>query len=631
MIERPLVSEAREVTTGLYGALKRALDRPGADRGVVLLSLVLMTFCLDTGIAADDFIHKLIATGSNAIPGFAREPLDMFRFTSGEHTMQLARDGVVSWWVDPEAKLAFFRPVSSLSHYIDYNLWPSSPWLMHLHSLLWAGLLLWGLLVFYRRLVTPSWVCALTLFIYALEDGRAWFGSWIAARNAVIATALSVWVLVLHDRGRRDGVVWARWSAPALLLLAVLAGEGAVAICAYLFAHALFLDRGSLRERIMSLIPYALVVITWRVGYVLAGYGAANSGLYFDPVGNPEGFLRALSERAPILLFSQLGGSWSDGWSALFAFPNLHRTLVAMSTLVCLAVGYALWPLLRRDPTVRFGVTGALLALLPASAAFSADRLLSWVAIGAAVAIARLIATYIQDREQLSVAPVRALILPPLVLFLVVTNVVIDPIFLPSRARGNMAMRDVLDRAHEAVPDTPDIRDRQIVYINPAAVPLSAYIPIERAASGVPFARDQVWLATAETEVRVTREDERTLRVRPRGGFLLSLTSHLLRDPSKPFTQREVELRGLRIEVVELTDDGRPAEILARFERPLSDPKFLWLQWDEIGFAPFVPPEVGQSVTLPPADYLRVVFGDALPLPFDGRLPAPRDPHWARQ
>jgi hypothetical protein len=368
-------------------------------------------------------------------------------------------------------------------------------------------------------------------------------------------------------------------------------------------------------------------VVAWRVVYKSMGYGAANSALYVDPL-NVRSFLAALSERAPILMFSQVGGTWSDGWSALFAFPTLHQMLVSMSILFCLAIGYALWPLMRSEPIVRFGVLGAVLSVVPASAAFSADRLLTWVAIGASIALARLISQYIEDRERLSAAPVRALILPPLILWLVVMNVIVDPIFLPSRARGNLAMRDVLDRAHAQVPDDPSIRDKQIIYVNPAAVPLAAYIPVERAARGIPFAKDQLWLATSEVEVRVTREDERTLRVRPRGGFLQSITSHLLRDPMRPVARREIQLRGVRIEIVELTEDGRPAEILAHFERPLEDPKYLWLQWDDIGFGPFTPPAIGEQVTLPASDYLRVVFGDALPLPFDGRLPPPRDPHW---
>src|SRR5262249_50058768 len=131
----------------LYRGLKRALDRPGADRAVIVIALVFLACSLDTGLSGDDYVHKLVAQGSAALRGFVRGPLDMYRFTNDtSKTRTLMREGVIEWWADPEARLCFFRPVSALSHYLDYRLWPEQPWLMHLHSLLWSALLLVGVL-----------------------------------------------------------------------------------------------------------------------------------------------------------------------------------------------------------------------------------------------------------------------------------------------------------------------------------------------------------------------------------------------------------------------------------------------------------------------------------------------------
>ena len=140
----------------LYRGLKRVLSRPNADRIVVVIASRCSAFSLNTGLSADDYIHKLIATGARALPAFARDPLDMYRFTGGEQTRALMREGVLSWWEDPEAKLAFFRPLSALTHYIDYTLWPEQAWAMHLHSMLWSLLLFWGVLVLYRALIAPA-------------------------------------------------------------------------------------------------------------------------------------------------------------------------------------------------------------------------------------------------------------------------------------------------------------------------------------------------------------------------------------------------------------------------------------------------------------------------------------------
>jgi hypothetical protein len=136
-----------------YRWLKRAFARSGADRAVVILALLLLAPSLTTGLSADDYLFRLISLGSTEIKGFVRQPLDMYRWTTGEHTLTLMREGVLSWWEDPEAKFAFFRPLSALTHYIDNQLFPDRAWLMHLHSLLWGALLLVGVLALYRELL----------------------------------------------------------------------------------------------------------------------------------------------------------------------------------------------------------------------------------------------------------------------------------------------------------------------------------------------------------------------------------------------------------------------------------------------------------------------------------------------
>jgi hypothetical protein len=211
-------------------------------------------------------------------------------------------------------------------------------------------------------------------------------------------------------------------------------------------------------------------------------------------------------------------------------------------------------------------------------------------------------------------------------LWLIVDHAIMEPLFLPSRARGNLAMRDILDRAQSGVPSDPSIVDKRVIYINPAAMPLAGYVPIERAARGEPRPEFQTWLATADTEVRVTRSGPRSLLVQPRGGFLLSPPSRLLCGRLRAFHPGErVTVGPVEFEVKTITEDARPSLIEARFDRVLEDPIFVWRQWLDITFVPFTPPAIGESVVLPAADWLRVTLGDAITLPFDGRLPAPPD------
>jgi hypothetical protein len=99
--------------------------------------------------------------------------------------------------------------------------------------------------------------------------------------------------------------------------------------------------------------------------------------------------------------------------------------------------------------------------------------------------------------------------------------------------------------------------------------------------------------------IEVRRADARTLLVRPRAGFLACKIDRVWRDPAHTFVIGDkVELTGMTAEVIALTPDGRPAEVAFRFETPLEDFRWRWLQWNEGAFVRFMPPAVGTSVWL---------------------------------
>jgi hypothetical protein len=232
-----------------------------------------------------------------------------------------------------------------------------------------------------------------------------------------------------------------------------------------------------------------------------------------------------------------------------------------------------------------------------------------------------LLALYVEERPALALGPVLSRSAPALVLALVLANVIAAPLLLGPRACGNTSLREILERADSGVPRDPYIADKVVVMVNPPAVPLASYIPIERAVKGVPRPRALRWPGTSTTEMELERPDAMTLRVRPRGGFLLNSADRLLRSPRRPLRAGEgVDLGDVRIRVRETTPDGRPAEITARFSVPLEDESLRWRCWGDIGYTSCAPPDIGETIRLPAADYFKVVFG--IPLPFSARLEA---------
>ena len=588
------------------GALLRLLRHRHAERVALGAALLLMLPGLGGGLLADDLVHRVMLDHGQELPGFERHPLDLFHFYGPEHQQRLRDDGHMSWWADPEATLRFFRPLSAATHLLDHVLWPDTPWLAHLHSWLWAAALFGALLLLYRELIPAPYIATLALALFALDDARGWLVSWIAGRNTVIAAALGLLALWLHHRWRVRRDVRAAWLAPPLLLLALLAAEGAIAVCGYLLAYAGYVDRAELRARLCSLLPAAAVVLLWLLPYQALGHGVSGSGLYASPLSEPIAFVGQLAVQGPILLLAQLGGPWSDAHNAYFIFPGLGVAALVLAFAVLSLLAWLARPIWRDDTRFRFWVVGAALATLPASVPFPSDRVLPFIAIGACPALATVMAWHLRARF-VQTPRLGALVFHGAL----VACLVLGPLMLPPRALGNRGWADIVHRAERSLPSARELDGRTLIYVNTAAVPLSAYVPLLRVLRGEPVARHQRWLATADSPLSVHRLDARTLSLRPADGYLKASDGILFRSPRRPFrVGAVVRLTGVRFEIVTLTADGRPAEVHARFDRPLEDPQLVWVRWEGRGYSPYRPPAIGQAHVLPAIDYLSLMLGD---------------------
>lgn len=567
--------------------------------------MVLASPCLVTGWVADDLLHRSMLRGGSGIAGLPQQSWDLFRFASGEPhaARQLMDAGVFPWWADPQARLAFFRPLSSWSHWLDYQLWPQSPFAMHLSSLLWFGALLTVVGSVYRRFLTPK-VAHFSLLLFALDDAHAPVVGWIANRNALIALCLSLPALLLHDRFRREGSRLAGALAPFALAAGLGAGEAALVTCGYLAAYAAFLDVGRARERYGALIRYLAVVAIWRVLCKWLGYGVAGSGLYVDPLASPLEFARLALERLPVLLLAQVALPWADLWELYpLVAPALSAVVFALALLVIAAVVHAAWPLWQAQPRLRFWALGSLLALLPVCATFPHDRLLLGAGVGAMPLVAALLLHYLKS-------PLRASRKWPPLLALGGIHLGLAPLLLPLRAAHVGDLSRALDAAERSLPSAADLAQKSVILLNPPLDPFAAYLPFYREAAGRTRPKHLLWLATGVTELTVSGVDRATIRVRARDGFLSSASQCMLRDPRRPPRLGEsVVLGAARVRVIASMPDGRPREIEVHFRERLTSEGLVWMQWQGPGYAPFRPPGAGESVVLPPSSIASALFG----------------------
>lgn len=570
------------------GALLRS---PRAVWIVPLIGCLLVASSLTNGLDFDDFLHRFRAQGAFGHDLGAR--LDLFSFWPRDAAgAALFKDiGYTPWFASPDLKVAFYRPISALFAFFDYNVLDGLPWLMHLESVAIYGVLVALVAALYRRLL-PAPIAVLAALLYAIDDAHGYPVGWLANRNSLLATAFGVTAWLLHDRWRRD-----RWRAGAVLgplafLASLLSAEFGVGALGYLVAHALFLDeRSSSRlRRLLAIVPYLAVLVAWQLAYRKAGFGTHGSGWYIDPVGEAGHFLRVAPERALVTVLGALTGPPGE----IYALGNAQARLaiVVLATLVLAAIAWIVVPIVRGDRRLRFFVAGSALALVPVLPAIPSDRLLFFVSIGLFPLIAKVLGDF---GAAVASGPRRERLLRRVWIF---AHLVLAPLLLPV---GSI-VPGLLERQGEAgavgLAQLPDQTGKLLVVVNmPNAF---AGVPIIFGSGRSAPQRTRI-LATAGHAVQVRRADERTLELTLDQGENVSALLTLFRPENAPVRAGETfAVPHMQVEVTRVDADGTPRVASFRFERPLEDGAFVWAAWNGQRLVSFAPPAVGATVTVGP-------------------------------
>jgi hypothetical protein len=421
----------------------------------------------------------------------------------------------------------------------------------------------------------------------------------------------------MAEGSRRD-----RWLAWVSFVLALLAGEAAVAIGGYLLAEALFgpatPERGR-KERLLALWPFAAVGLVWAGIFTGFGWGAKGSDVYLSL---SQGLLPVASHlltNMGVLLLAQIGPFfWSDFWAMVL--PE-HRPWYALFLLVWSAplvwVAVRCW---RRDAAVRVGLVGLLFALVPIAATMPQDRLLVNTGWGGALVVALLL------RESWKLgwgaaqpSAWRRRTAQLVFVAFAVSHLLLAPPLLALRARSMTTIEGAMARADRSLPSGPGVRDLRIVSLQTAFDPLLVYVPMMRASLDQPTARSMRSLYTGPGALELVRDGAASLRLSAPGGFLPTEPERMLRSLAKPFAPGDkVALDGMTAEVLTVLSDGRPREVRFVFDRPLDARELRWVTWSETRFVPVAIPPIGGRLSLPAQNVVLALFGrpnEPLPTP----------------
>jgi hypothetical protein len=177
-------------------------------------------------------------------------------------------------------------------------------------------------------------------------------------------------------------------------------------------------------------------------------------------------------------------------------------------------------------------------------------------------------------------------------------------------------MESYIGRAERSIPDGADVAKRTVVLLNPPTDEFGVFMAHHRIVRGGVMPEHIRWIANGDTDLLLTRVDENTLKVKPTLGFLPPGALWTLRTPKyRSHVGDSVSLEGTRFTITEVTTDGRPAEVLVKFDNALDSDKLVWMRWNNRdGFAPFSIPALGHSMLVPAAESNSVLV-DSTPQP----------------
>jgi hypothetical protein len=560
--------------------LRRLLDRAQSPRGVwivVAIAFALSLPALASGLSTDD--HLAIYRTQHELRAWSLFALAPAEVASG------IVDGKLAWWTSPSFHVQFFRPLATLSHVAEFQLWADAPWAMHLlNGLLYAALVAIAWLLYREIAPRQPYAAALAALMFAIDDGHAVSVGWISGRNTVLASMFALAAFWLHVRARATQRNWLLFASAGCSALALASAEAGLCGFGYFVAYVLVFERGGWWKRAASLVPQLSVLACWASIYIAGDFGVHGASLYRE-LTSPLVVLWQGVLDLPTWLIALLGPS---GSSLVLFFPENPVRLV--SVLLCLPLIAALVQAVPRTRENAFFALGALACLPPLFTTHPQDRLLMLASFGAFGLLASFICVA-ASQPQRFVRRARGVLLG-------IHSVLAPLLFIP------MLNQTVpIEHAAQAISAAVPVRaPKQVILVNAPLDILNVHattLLAENPARTLPESRHVLYAGASRLTAR--RSDARTLELVADDGWGNVAVERMFSNlASMPRVGSELALKSMQVLVRESTPDGRPKRVQFRFPTPLEAPDRLWLRWQGQKPVPWKPPAIGETSTFPP-------------------------------
>ena len=490
--------------------------------------LLVFAFILHLGFVfcntfiADDFLQYFVLAGDERLQalgfsgsetaGSLRYALQhQFNFFDAASTAFSAQKnyGVLPWWIADNAALHLWRPLTSLTQWLDFQLWPKSLAMMHASSLL-ILMCAWGLLYHFYRSITAKKSVALLALLILIADVSVMFPLiWLAARNVLLVMFFLSLTLIFLQRSAENS----KLILLSLLsfLAALLSAEAGVVVGGFVAAFLLFYDARSFKKRLVLLGAFIVLAVFWKLAYNAAGFGSVAVGNYIDPLQQPLHTLIHCIKFYPLLLvnvFTGIDGLVSSWPLAIFGWLLL---------LILMALAAK-----SKDKILQFTLAAVVLSLVPYIALYSSAPRFSVIShIAMALFLAQLICknftTFITS-TWLSRGG-RFLILILLVIHLPLS--LLGKAAASIMASGGKAFNsDLVDKKFNGFEDF-DVAGKHIIVLNSIDPFRMMFYPYRAVYHQQPLAASLRALIPAANSMSLTRIDKRHLQIRINHGLTL--------------------------------------------------------------------------------------------------------------
>ena len=608
--------------TRVFDFSKRFLEHRYLPAILATGAILVMLPALKLGLIADDLPQRAVEFQPDQLPPRMQETgnppdsgrfttvlFDLFGFSRNPQCMALMKNyGTLPWWTPDGLRCSLCRPVTALTHWFDYRLFPDSPALMHAHNIAWFAAVVFLLTIVYRKLMGTGWAAGLAALLFLL-DGNTYFpAAFVANRGYFLAIFFSLLCLYEHHQWRSTKSRSAMLLSGLFLALSLFSEESGASTFAFILAYALVLEPGSFRNRALTVLPSVLVITVWWLIHTFSGYGLSHVGIYIDPAQEPLHFARELIPRDMVLLGSQFTSVPPE---FLFAVkPSLHPIIIAAYGMFAVAALAVFLPLVFRDKVTAFWFAAMILAAIPEAVLVPASKNIGFIAIGTFGLIASFISGVVSRPNLLPERKgYRILAWVACVLLILVHG----PGAIAKRVAVVKAGTSVFAWASRVPPDWPNIENENVIVVNHPLPLESVYVPSYKAYHHQLLPRTLRVLVPGCTSFDVQRTDDKTLVIQSHGSnifscddvgpihiaYALSAFTLIGAEPKCKKGDR-CNLGNLTVEILESDASDLPSRVAFHFDTSLDSPDFrwLWFDWRTSSSEPFKMPAIGQSVTL---------------------------------